>query len=235
MRKSFSILFLIASTAVHGQMLSTSAPKAANSAVAFVSSGFSSSAFLTASSVTPRAAMQAASMSARSSGGRFFGGFLEKPGKSSPIGSLAATFTYAKSGEIGGSDRSLLGWTVTPEVNFTKHLALQADFTSLYVRSINPGQTRLAIAAGPRYYFAAGPRITPFLFAEGGEIRRSTSGSVVKNWNPIAKSGFGIDYQIVRGLGLQLIPGEYIGQRNDDGTWLHSFSARGGIVFSFYR
>lgn len=161
--------------------------------------------------------------------------FMEKPGSQYPIGSLAETATFMQSGEIGGSNRRLLGWTVAPEVNFSRHLALQADFTSLYVQSIYPGQTRLAIAAGPRFNFAPASRVSPFVFAEGGEIRRSTKANPIKDWNPVAKAGFGVDYKIVRGFGIDLIPAEYTGQRNDDSTWLHSFSARAGIVFNLYR
>lgn len=161
--------------------------------------------------------------------------FVDAPGSRLAIGSLSASFTYAASGEIAGSNRSLMGWTLAPELNFTPHLALQADFTNLYVRSIDPAQSRLSLAAGPRYNLAPRSRLTPFLYAEGGEVRRSISGSVVKDWNPVVKAGLGLDLRIVRGFGVEVVPGEYTGQLNDDSTWLHTYSVRGGVVFNFYH
>ncbi|WP_213806874.1 hypothetical protein [Granulicella sp. dw_53] len=152
-----------------------------------------------------------------------------------PIGSFAATFTYADTFGLAGQNRSLMGWTATPEINFTKYLGLQADFTSLYARGIYPGQNRFLIAAGPRVTFAPHSKITPFVFGEGGEIRLTTKANNSRDWNPVAKAGIGLDYKLAHGFGFELIPGEYIGQRQDDDTWLNSYSARAGIVFNFYR
>lgn len=168
-------------------------------------------------------------------GGRYFGYFLAKPEKKAPVGSFAATFTYEGLGQIAGHPRTLMGWTATPEINFTKHLGLQADFTSLYVRSIYPGQTRLLIAAGPRINLAPRSKVTPFIFMEGGEVRLSTKANSIKDWNPVAKGGIGFDYKIAHGFGFQLIPGEYIAQYNSNDTWTHNFSARAGVVFSFFK
>jgi hypothetical protein len=70
---------------------------------------------------------------------------------------------------------------------------------------------------------------------EGGYIRQTTKANLSRDWSVVAKGGLGFDYKIVRGFGLQIIPGEYIGQNNDNGSWLHSYSARAGFVFSFFR
>jgi hypothetical protein len=160
---------------------------------------------------------------------------LARPEKKAPVGSFAATFTYEGLGDIAGHPRTLLGWTATPEINFTKHLGLQADFTSLYVRSIYPGQTRFLMAAGPRINLAPRSKVTPFIFMEGGEVRLSTKANPTKDWNPVAKGGIGFDYKIAHGFGFELIPGEYIAQYNSNDIWTHNFSARAGVVFSFFR
>ena len=226
-------LFLTAPAALLAQGLTdTSASAAAPNASSSTSSADGASAPASTPMATENPAADSAS---KAKGGRYFARFMDKPDKQAPVGSLAATYTYVASGKISGNNRSLMGWTVTPEVNFTRHLGLQADFTSLYVRSIYPGQTRLLIAAGPRYNFAPSAKINPFLFAEGGEIRISTKANAIKDWNPVAKGGFGFDYKIARGFGLELIPGEYIGQHSDNDSWMHSFSARAGVVFNFYK
>jgi hypothetical protein len=167
--------------------------------------------------------------------GRYLGGFMQKPDKQAPVGSLAATFTYNGLNQIAGHNRTLLGWTVTPNINFTKYLGVQADFTSLYVRSIYPGQARFLIAAGPRINLAPRSKFTPFLFTEAGYVRQTTKANNGRDWEIVAKGGLGFDYKLVHGFGLQLIPGEYIGQHNYDGSWSHSYSARAGVVFSFFK
>jgi hypothetical protein len=153
-----------------------------------------------------------------------------------PVGSLTASYVYVFQDSQYGHNRSLMGWSVVPEVNLTKQIGLQADFTSLYMRSVYPGESRFLIAAGPRINLAPHSKIRPFLFAEGGEIRSTTKANDIADWNPVAKGGFGFDYKITRGLAFQLIPGEYMGQYLETtGDWQHNFMARAGITFNFYR
>jgi hypothetical protein len=152
-----------------------------------------------------------------------------------PVGSLTESYVYVFNDAQNGHNRSLMGWSVVPEVNFTKHIGLQGDFTSLYMRSVYPGQSRLLMAAGPRFTFAPRSRFTPFVFAEGGEMRLTTKANRLSNWNPVATGGFGFEHRLSRGFALTLIPGEYLGQYQDNGLWNHSFTSRLGITWNLYR
>jgi hypothetical protein len=152
-----------------------------------------------------------------------------------PVASLTESAVYVFNDAQYGHNRSLWGWSVVPEVNLTKHIGMEGDFASLYVRSVYPGQTRFLLAAGPRYNFAPHSKLTPFIFAEGGEMRLSAQRSLNKNWNPIGEGGFGLEYRISRGVALTLVPGEYLGQYQDDGSWNHSFTSRGGLTWNLYR
>jgi hypothetical protein len=152
-----------------------------------------------------------------------------------PVGSFTASYVYQFAPDLVGADRSLMGWSATPEVNFTKYLGLQAEFTSLYMRGVYPGQSRLMMAAGPRFNFAPHSKIRPFVFAEGGEIRATTKANDIADWNPVASGGFGFDYKITRGIAFQLIPGQYVGQLQSNDEWNHSFMAKAGITFNLYR
>jgi hypothetical protein len=166
----------------------------------------------------------------------YFGRVLGPRREGAPIASFAGTATYVFTDGYAGHNRSLWGFTATPEVNFGKYLGLQADFTQLYMSGIYPGRNRLILAAGPRINFAPRSKFTPFIFLEGGEIRLTQQNLYnISDWNPVAKAGFGFDHKLKHGFGFQLIPGEYIGQYQDDGTWLHSFSARAGLSFSLFR
>jgi hypothetical protein len=170
-----------------------------------------------------------------SSGGFFNRGMFAPSVHDAPVGSFTASYVYQFAPHLLGADRSLMGWSATPEVNFTKYLGLQAEFTSLYMRSVYPGQSRLLMAAGPRFNFAPHSKLRPFAFLEGGEVRSTTKANDISDWNPVATGGIGFDYKISRGVSFQLIPGEYVGQLQDDNSWNHSFMSKAGITFNLYR
>jgi len=152
-----------------------------------------------------------------------------------PVASLTESAVYDFNDAQYGHNRSLWGWSAVPEVNLTRHLGMEGDFAILYMQSVYPGQSRFLMAAGPRYTFAPRSRVTPFLFAEGGEMRLSAQKSLVKDWNPIGKGGFGFEYRVSRGVALTLVPGEYLGQYQDDGSWNHNFTTRAGLTWNLYR
>ena len=149
-----------------------------------------------------------------------------------PVTSITGSGVYVFDDEQYSHNRSLWGWSAVPEVNLLNHLGLQADFSDLYVRSVYPGESRFIVAAGPRYTFAPRSRFTLFLFAEGGKMRLATQFNPARDWNPVALGGFGFEHRVTLGLSLTLIPGEYLGQLQDNGSWNHSFSARLGFTWN---
>ena len=150
-----------------------------------------------------------------------------------PVGSLTATYDYVYTDSQEGSNRTLMGWSVVPELNLYKGIGIQAEFESLYMRSVYPSQSRLLIAAGPRYTLAPRAKFTPFVYAEGGEMRLTGQGVQGSDWNPAAKGGIGLSYKLTRDFAFELIPGEYLGQYQDNGEWNHSYSARAGFTLNF--
>jgi hypothetical protein len=152
-----------------------------------------------------------------------------------PIGSFTESFVYVESPHDLGADRSLFGFSVVPSYTPAHGLGLQADFESLSMRSILVEQNRLLMAAGPRFNLAPRSRFTPFVYAEGGEMRLAAGGVNYVDWNPVAKGGLGFQSKLSRTFAITLVPGEYLGQYQDNGTWLHSFSARAGITFLLDR
>jgi len=168
------------------------------------------------------------------SGDRFFGE-RTKDLHENPVASFTAGYIYTFTDSQVGNNRSLMGWSAMPEVRLAKYFDLQADFDGLYVRSIYPSENRFIAAAGPRYTFAPRARFTPFVYAEGGEVRLTSQASHDSDWNPLVKGGIGLEHKITSGIAFQLIPGEYTGQQLDNHSWEHSYSARAGITFNLYR
>ena len=202
--------------------LSAQSPDSQSSSVSGTMSGTSGSAMV-------------ANQQPATSGGFFSRGVFAPSVHDAPVGSFTASYVYQFAPNLVGADRSLMGWSATPEVNFTKYLGLQAEFTGLYMRAVYPGQSRLMMAAGPRVNFAPHGRLRPFAFAEGGEVRSTTKANDISDWNPVVTGGIGVDYKITRGVAFQLIPGEYVGQLQDDHDWNHSFMTKAGITFNLYR
>jgi hypothetical protein len=151
------------------------------------------------------------------------------------VGSVSESFVYAEVPGLYGANRSLVGFAVTPEINLMSKVGLQADFETMSVRGIlYPDQSRIILAAGPRVSFAPLLHVNPFVYAEAGEMRLSIEYAPI-DWNPVVKGGFGFDYKVAKHFSLQLIPGEYLGQYQDNGRWLNGFSSRVGIKFSLVR
>ncbi len=152
--------------------------------------------------------------------------------KTAPVGSLTESFVYQYSPGDMGANRSLMGWSVVPEVNLRHHVGLQADFESLYTRSVYPGQSLLIMTAGPRYTLAPRSHFTPFIFAEAGEARFETQRKSNVDWEPVAKGGFGLQTRVSDHIGITLVPGEWLGVRHDyNGSWDQNFSSHVGITF----
>jgi hypothetical protein len=161
-----------------------------------------------------------------------------------PVGSFTANFVYLDNtsqaypfhsgvpANQGVHDRTLMGWSAVPEVNLFKGIGLQGDLGTLYMRSIYPGQKRTILAAGPKVTFAPHSRVTPFIYAEGGEMRYSVKYNPLKTWSPVAKGGIGLDYRVTPGFGIEFVPGEYMATYQDNNTWNHSFEAKIGITFN---
>jgi hypothetical protein len=150
-----------------------------------------------------------------------------------PRGSLTASYVYVYNDAQNGPNRSFMGWALVPELNVVSHLGIQGDFESLYGKAVYPGISRFLIASGPVYYLAPRSKITPFVFAEGGEMRLTSKAVSYSDWNPIVKGGFGVNYKVSHDFSFQLIPGEYLGQYQDDHEWNHSFTARAGFTLNF--
>lgn len=156
-----------------------------------------------------------------------------------PVGSFAVLYNYAFQTSPYMGNRSLMGFSVLPEVNLTHHIGFQGDFSALTTRGDNVDENKLLIAAGPRYTFAPRSLFTPFIYGEGGEMRSRSSAATVSHivdWNPTTRAGIGFDLKSKHGIGFEIIPAEYIGEKVEwRDQWNHSFSARAGIVFNLYK
>jgi hypothetical protein len=145
----------------------------------------------------------------------FHGGFggPDYRGGRGPLGSVSENFVYMYAPGQYGANRSLMGWSVVPSLTPVHGFGLQADFESLYMRTVYPGQSWLSMTAGPRFNMAPRSRFTPFVFAEAGEMRLETQYRRNVDWEPVAKAGFGFESRLTNHFGMTLVPGEWTGIR----------------------
>jgi hypothetical protein len=149
-----------------------------------------------------------------------------------PVGSISENFVYDYAPGEYGANRSLMGWSVVPSLTPAHGFGLQAEFESLYMRSVYPGQSSVVMMAGPRYTLAPRRRFTPFVFAEAGEERLETQYKRNVDWEPVAAGGFGFQSRVTQHFGVTLVPGEWLGLRHDyNGSWDQSFTTRIGLTF----
>jgi hypothetical protein len=153
-----------------------------------------------------------------------------------PIGSVTENFVYMYAPGQSGANRSLMGWEVVPSLTPAHGFGLQADFESLYMRSIYPGQSWLIMTAGPRFNLAPRSRFTPFIYGEAGEVRLESQRKRNVDWEPVAKAGFGFQSRLTQHFGVTLVPGEWMGLRHDyNGSWDQNFTTRVGLSFYLGR
>ncbi|HEY4379738.1 MAG TPA: hypothetical protein VGN01_05290 [Acidobacteriaceae bacterium] len=151
-----------------------------------------------------------------------------------PVVSITGGGSYIYGEYENGHHHNLFGWSVAPAFNITRRLGLQTEFANLRVSSVSPTQHRLLMTAGPRYNFVPRFHARPFVFGEAGEMRLTSGGSPFRDWDPIAKVGFGFDYKLSRPLSLTVVPVEYLAHNLDAGGWDHDYAARVGFTLNFY-
>jgi hypothetical protein len=107
---------------------------------------------------------------------------------------------------------------------------MRGDFETVWVRAIRY-QNCILMAAGPRINMAPRYHVNPFVFAE---VVRSDFRPIWRRsiGNRSSRAGFGVEYKLKPRFSLQLIPGEYLCQQPDNGTWDHSYTSRVGVKFS---
>ncbi len=154
-----------------------------------------------------------------------------------PIASLTASASYIYGEpQYGQNYNNLWGWDVSPEIKVIKQFSMQGDFGNYYMESsVYQGQSRLIMGAGPRYNFVAHSKLTPFIYAEGGEVKVTYKGGTYRDWDPVILVGVGFKYRLSRNLAITVVPGQYLAHNLDWGPWDQNFSTRAGFTYNFFR
>jgi len=140
----------------------------------------------------------------------------------------------------------LNGWELSASVALFHHLAVEADFSGH--QASNCGDTNLncsnfSYMGGARYNIGErSRRITGFVHGLIGRDRmdlpESSSGTSESDTSVAFAAGGGVDYWVLRRVGIQLGPADFIYTHhlNNDGVpSQNSFKISGGIVFRFGR
>lgn len=143
---------------------------------------------------------------------------------------VVAVSTYGNYAWVNPT-QSAWGYSIVPSLQVAKNVALQADITQQYLHPTRPGQTDLSLTVGPKVNVFARGSVTPFVFAEGGEVR---SNYKVVDWNPTLNTGLGFDFAVSPRVAISVIPAEYVGTHLDNGTWNHSYTTKFGFKFNIF-
>ena len=181
---------------------------------------------------SPTASTEQGILSARADG---YAARAVLPQEKRPIVALSFGVSYlhldlTNTGDAHSGD--LLGWYAIPQLNFTHHWGVIADFNNLYDWPSDRGENIHGITGGPVYMLPLA-RATPFVFVEGGEVRDSYQGSVT--WTPAGVGGLGVNVKLTPLLAFQLVPAEWVENRNASSNWQGNYNAKAGLVLTWER
>lgn len=151
-------------------------------------------------------------------------------GQDTPLLSVSGGYIYLNLGQRGAPRASLNGWYFIPQYHISKSWSAIAEFTNFYGSPQGKSTTIHGFTFGPLYAIATKTRITPFVFAEIGDVRSSVAGMVTNNFAFVG--GVGANVALAKHFALQLLPADYV-LTTPSGGPLNSYAAQVGIAYSF--
>jgi hypothetical protein len=147
-----------------------------------------------------------------------------------PIASLTTGWTYLWADEGNHYRSNLNGWFVKPQVTLGKGYSFFVDFTNYYGTNAKGSVNSHGVTAGIQKAAFSRPKFKLAVFAEAGNVRASSAGTITNQLAINVGTNFAIP--IKSWVALAVTPAEYIFlYPNDD--WRNDFNSKAGLSFSF--
>lgn len=147
------------------------------------------------------------------------------------LGALTTGWTYLWADQ-GGYRANLNGWFLRPSVNFGKGYSVFFDSTNYYGANRKGSVNSHGFTFGLGRQFFSHARLRPSIFAEAGDVRASSAGTITNQFAFAA--GASVSVPLNQHVELAITPAEYIflypnsAVRND-------YNAKVGLSFPFGR
>lgn len=161
-------------------------------------------------------------------GGAVDAGAPKKP----RLGALTTGWTYLWADEGNNYRANLNGWFLRPSVNFGKGYSVFFDSTNYYGKNAKGSVNSHGYTAGAGRQFFAKAKVKPSLFAEAGDVRASSAGTITNQFAFATGASFNIPLN--EHVELAITPAEYI-FLYPNSTVRNDYNAKVGLSFPFGR
>lgn len=147
------------------------------------------------------------------------------------LGALTTGWTYLWADQ-GGYRANLNGWFLRPSVNFGKGYSVFFDSTNYYGANRKGSVNSHGFTFGIGRQFFAKAKVRPSLFAESGDVRASSAGTITNQF--VFATGISFSVPLNKHVELAITPAEYI-FLYPKGSVRNDYNAKVGLSFPFGR
>jgi hypothetical protein len=147
------------------------------------------------------------------------------------LGAVATGWTYLWADQ-GGYRANLNGWFLRPSINFGQGYSVFFDSTNYYGTSRKGSVNSHGYTLGIGRQFFAKARIRPSIFAEAGDVRSSSAGTITNQF--VFAAGESVSVPFNKHVELAVTPAEYV-FLYPNSTVRNDYNAKIGLSFPFGR
>ncbi len=147
--------------------------------------------------------------------------------------SVAGGFNYQNSDQGRGVRVNLNGWFASAQFDLNNTVSIGIEADNYYGSLGGVGMTQQNFVIGPQFTFGGDQaKLRPFIYAQAGDQRSASSGSVDHAFN--LQIGGGVQVKLSQRISLQITPAEYT-LATPDHLFTHSYSAKVGISWTVWQ
>jgi hypothetical protein len=149
-----------------------------------------------------------------------------------PIGTLTVGWTYLWADQGNHYRANLNGWWVKPTVNLPHGLFAFFSSTNYYGTNAKGSVNSHGFTGGAGTTVLSRPKIKLTIFAEAGDVRASSAGTITNEL--LIAGGVGVSIPIRSWVSLAVTPAQYI-FLYPHGDWRNDYNAKLGLSFPIGR
>jgi hypothetical protein len=146
----------------------------------------------------------------------------------SPIATFTTGWTYLWADQGANYRANLNGWFVKPAVNLPRGYSVFFSSTNYYGKNAKGSLNSHGFTSGLVKEVLSRPKIKLTIFAEAGDVRASSAGTITNEL--LVAAGVGVSIPIRRWVSLSVTPAEYI-FLYPKGDWRNDYNAKVGLSF----
>ena len=145
-----------------------------------------------------------------------------------PIATLTVAYTYLWADQGGHYRANLNGWNVRPAVPLGRGYSMFLSFTNYYGKNAKGSVNSHGFTLGVAKTVFPTSHIKPSIFAESGDVRSSSAGTITHQYQ--AAAGASLSFPLRPWVSLTVVPAEYV-FLFPHSDWRNDYNAKIGFTF----